>query len=299
MEKLPKKKIIVTGASGFIGARLMELLHPNYDIQPLSLRGVSVADLPLAGVDCIIHLAGKAHDIKNAEEKPYFDINYELTSTLAERAIEENVAHFIYISTVKVYGEPNGDAFDEHSICKPQDAYGKSKLLAEEYLQSVESSDFKVAIVRPPMVYGPHAKGNIIKLMELASRPYPLPLANIRNQRSLVFIDNLIALIAHIVDQQAFGVFVAGDERPVSSSFLIQTLQKELGKLPRLFTLPTFLRQLIRYSKPALYERLFGSFVVENVKTNQQLDYQPPYTTEYGIAKMVEWYKNDNAQRIL
>lgn len=292
-------KIAVTGASGFIGKRLLELWSSKYAVQPLSLRAVSIADLPLDGIDCLVHLAGKAHDMKSSEEAPYFAINYELTKALADRALVQGVSHFIFVSTVKVFGDANDEEFNEQSECNPQDAYGKSKLLAEQYLQSIASDTFKVSIVRPPMVYGPYAKGNVIKLMRLADKPYPLPFANIQNRRSVVFVDNLVAMIEHIINNKAEGIFIAGDMEPVSSLFLMEEIRKSMAKPTRLFALPIWLRRFIQYSNPALHDRLFGSFVVQTMQTNQRLNFTPPFTTKYGIAKMVEWYRNAFKTRAL
>ncbi len=292
MPDKPKKTILLTGASGFIGSRFLELLDTEYNIKTVSFQHSKVNDVNLNGIDCIVHLAGKAHAMKETEEQVYFDINYELTKSLADKATLQGVRHFIFISSVKVYGEYIDNELNETSPCTPDDAYGQSKLMAEKYLQSIQNEAFKVAIVRPPMVYGPGAKGNIIKLMQLASTKYPLPFGNIQNLRSVVFIDNLVLLLRTIIEQKAFGIFIGGDQQPVSSSFLIKEIRKNLHKEPLLFPIPHFIRGLIKKRKPALYHRLFGSFIINTTYTNQQLAYEPPFTTAYGISKMVEWYNN-------
>lgn len=208
MNDKSKKTILLTGASGFIGSRFLELLGAEYDIKTVSFQHSTVEELNLERIDCIVHLAGKAHEMKETEERLYFEVNYELTKSLADKARLQGVPHFIFISSVKVYGEYIDGELNETSPCTPDDAYGRSKLMAEKYLQSIQNETFKVAIVRPPMVYGPGAKGNIIKLMQLASTKYPLPFGNIQNQRSVVFVDNLVLLLQAIAEKK----------RPASSS---------------------------------------------------------------------------------
>jgi UDP-glucose 4-epimerase len=164
--------------------------------------------------------------------------------------------------------------------------------MAEEYLLSISSNTFKVAIVRPPLVYGPRVKGNMIKLLQLAEKNIILPLGNIGNKRSMVFIDNLVALINNIINKQASGIFIAGDARPISTDELVCLMRRFLHNNSRLVSIPAFLRTIIKKVKPALYVRLFGSFVVDNGGTNKLLNFTPPYSTEYGIGKMVHWYRS-------
>jgi nucleoside-diphosphate-sugar epimerase len=284
-------KMAVTGATGFVGQRLLEYNKKRFDIVPVALRTQDPATLNLQGVDAVVHLAGKAHDMGQVDDSVYFTINYELTKTLADRAKKQGVKQFVYISSTKVYGDDVHETLNEQSTCTPTDAYGASKLKAEQYLQSISSDAFKVAIVRPPLVYGPRVKGNVIRLLHLANKNYPLPFGNSRNARSMVFIDNLIELINTIVIKGATGVFVAGDLEPVSTDKLISLIRKYLGNNKGLISVPGIFRSIIKKVKPGLYIRLFGSFVVDNRNTNRQLSFKPPYTTEYGVEQMVKWFK--------
>jgi nucleoside-diphosphate-sugar epimerase len=286
-------RIAVTGANGFVGKRFMEYKPGKYDLRPVSLRGVNPAGINLKDVDVIVHLAGKAHDMAEQDEKIYFDINYRITKELADHANRSGVPHFIYISTVKVYGEGGDEPLNEYAACLPEDPYGKSKLEAEQYLQSIEGLRFAVSIVRPPVVYGPGVKGNIIRLMAAIYKGRPLPLGNTRNQRSMVFLDNLIELVHRIIDTRMAGIFVAGDERPLSTDGLIKLIGKHLHGKSRLVSVPGFMRKLLKAVKPGLYKRLFGSFVIDNSDSNKRLNFTPPYSTEYGIEQMVKWYKHD------
>ncbi len=285
--------IAVTGANGFVGQRFMRYKTEKYKLVPVPLRSTKPQSISLQNVDAIVHLAGKAHDMKLRDEKVYFDINYALTKELAEHALRSGVKHFIYISSVKVYGEGSDTPLDEASPCHPEDPYGRSKLKAEEYLQTLQDPEFTISIVRPPVVYGPGVKGNIIRLLEAIDKGSMLPLGNTRNQRSMVFLDNLIELLHRIIDSRASGIFVAGDEQPLSTDGLIQLISNKLGRKTRLLSIPGFMRKLMSMVKPGLYKRLFGSFVVDNSGTNKRLNFTPPYSTDHGIEQMVKWYKQE------
>lgn len=284
-------KIALTGASGFVGNRFVEYNKGKFDILPVSLQEKKVTDFDLTGIDAVVHLAGKAHEMKPIPDKVYYDVNYKLTKDLAEHAKIQGVSHFVFISTTKVYGDEAGSILDEGSLCNPDDAYGKSKFQAEELLRYMADGAFKVAIIRPPLVYGPGVKGNMIRLLELANKNIPLPFQKAGNARSIVFVDNLIELLNLVIEKQASGLLIAGDEKPVSSDELIRLIRKYLGRKDGLVFVPGFLRVILKAARPSLYTRLFGSFVVDNGETNKALAFIPPYSTEYGIAQMVIWFK--------
>lgn len=272
----------------------MQYNRDRYITVPVPLRGQDCSTLDVSGIDVVVHLAGKAHQMQQIDDQVYFDVNYDLTRQLADRAKQQGVKQFIYISSTKVYGDDIREELDEQSPCLPTDAYGASKLKAEQYLQSIAGDNFTVAIIRPPLVYGPEVKGNMIRLLQLANKNYPLPFGHSRNARSMVFVDNLLALINRVVEQGAGGIFVAGDQRPVATDELIGLIRKYLGRNRGLVTVPGPLRAVIKIIRPALYTRLFGSFVVNSHGTNRQLDFVPPCSTEQGVAEMVRWFKQAN-----
>src|SRR4051812_6859531 len=136
------KRIGVTGVSGFVGKRWLQYNKDKYAIIPLSLRDGDCSAISLEGVDAIVHLAGKAHQMEPIEDHVYFDVNYELTRQLADRAKEQGVGHFIYISSTKVYGDHVKETLNEQSPCHPDDAYGASKFKAEEYVRSLAGDNF-------------------------------------------------------------------------------------------------------------------------------------------------------------
>lgn len=285
--------VLVTGANGFIGQRFMKYKTGRYRLTPVSLRNTDPSSIHLAGVDVIVHLSGKAHDMQLQDEQVYMDINYGITKGLAEHAKQSGVRHFIFISTVKVYGEGGGEVLDENSACHPEDPYGRSKLKAEQHLQSLQSDSFTVSIVRPPVVYGPGVKGNILRLLDAIHKGRPLPLGKTGNQRTVVFLDNLIELIHRIIDKRESGIFIPGDARPVSTDELIRTMSEKAGKKITLLSIPGIMRSMMKMVKPGLYKRLFGSFVIDTSGTNRRLDFTPPYSTQQGIADMVNWYKHN------
>jgi UDP-glucose 4-epimerase len=285
-------KIAVTGTTGFVGNRYIRIPYKDYNKIPLNLRTETTEQMDLQGVNTIVHFAGKAHEMQPIPEGIYFKVNFDLTKELAERAKAAGVAHFIYISSTKVYGDEINGVVNEDSDCLPVDAYGKSKRMAEEFLLSMQSPEFAVAIIRPPLVYGPGVKGNMIRLLELAEKNIPLPFGNSGNARSMVYLDNLVALINHVIDKKAAGVFIGGDALPLSTDRLITLMRKSLGRKPGLISIPSFMRKILKKMRPDMYIRLFGSFEVDNSGTNKKLNFTPPYSSEEGIHEMVKWYLN-------
>jgi UDP-glucose 4-epimerase len=180
------------------------------------------------------------------DDSEYFKVNVDITKTLATKAKAAGVKHFIYISSVKVYGKEDRGMITEKSECFPEDAYGKSKLQAEQFLQTIQDENFKVAIVRPPMVYGAGVKGNMDRLIHLCQKKHPLPFGNIGNLRTMVFVDNLVELLNTIIDQQAQGIFIPGDKKPISTDVLIQMIKQSLGEKDNLISIPKFLRKIIK-----------------------------------------------------
>ena len=283
--------ILITGASGFIGQRFLTYNVKKYVLITVSLQAVHPANIDFSDIYTIVHFAGIAHQMKRIEDKVYFDINFELTKEFADAAKRAGVAHFVFISTTKVFGEHQNQVLSETSPCNPQnDPYAESKLQAEQYLQSIEDANFTVSIVRPPLVYGPGVKGNLIRFLHLADKNWPLPFANIANRRTMVYLDNLVELINRIVDTRKSGVFLAGDTHPISTTLLLTEMRLKMSKSPRLFVLPGPMRQMLQKWRPEMVLRLWGSQEMDTRSTNERLGFTPPYSIQHGIADMVEWY---------
>jgi UDP-glucose 4-epimerase len=232
--------------------------------------------------------------MQGAPEEQYFKINRDLDYEVAKRAKEHGVKHFVLMSTAKVFGESttNKPAYNENSDCKPLDAYGKSKYEAEKLIHDLEDDNFKVAIVRSPLVYGAGVKANMYNLLKLVDRLPILPLGGVQNKRSIVYVGNLIALLKHIIEVQASGVFIAGDRLSLSTTELTQIIGRAFNKSILLPQVP-FIRSIVGKLKPTIIERLFGSLELDNSLTNKILGFVPPFSTEEGIKEMVEWYKHN------
>lgn len=287
----PAMKILMTGADGFVGQYLSAELSPVHNIRKLSFSTYETEEL--GEIDIVVHLAALVHQMKGAPEEEYFRVNTEKTIVLAKRAKECGVKHFIFMSTVKVYGEKTSSKpFNEDSSCSPEDAYGQSKLSAEMKLRDMEDANFTVSIVRSPLIYGEHVKANMLNLMELINKVPILPFGGIFNKRSLVYVGNLTAMIQEIIIQQKSGVFLASDKQTVSTTQLIEMLVDAMDKKRRLISLPSFLRKFLLIIRPGLYERLFGNLEIDNHQTLQSLHFLPPFSTKEGIRRMMKYYMN-------
>jgi nucleoside-diphosphate-sugar epimerase len=286
------KTILLTGGSGFVGQRYIVYSKDSYIIKPVSLQKKNISEVAFKNIDVIVHLAGMAHQMQKIDDQIYFDVNYTLTKNFADAAKSAGVKHFIFVSTIKVFGEYQKGVLTEKAPCLPQnDPYGESKLKAEQYLQSIENDNFIISIIRPPLIYGPGVKGNLIRFLELGNKPYPLPFKNLKNRRTMVFLDNFIELINRIIETKQSGIFLASDENPISTEKLISEIRLNLGKKPNLFETPDFIKKMLGLVKPEFTLRLFGSLEMDASDSFKRLDFKPPYSIEYGIKRMVDWYK--------
>lgn len=279
-------KILLTGATGFIGTHFMGRNHSEC-IVPFSFRQDDIRSFDLTGYDAIIHLGALVHQMNGAEAQEYDSINTTRTLELAHKAKHSGVKHFLFMSTIKVYGEETETPYTENSLCQPKDPYGQSKLKAEQELFRLADAGFIVSVIRSPVVYGSGVKGNIHKLIQLTQRFPLLPLGSTRNRRSIVFVGNLCALMETILYKAKGGIFLASDANPVSTTELIQTMAKAMRKKTFLFHLPLF-ESLLKRFFPLLHQRLFGNLVLNDAHTRQQLDFSPPYSTNEGIRQMIE-----------
>lgn len=284
-------RLIITGSSGFIGQNFVKS-NTDFSITEVDLLNKKLKDVDFSNCDVILHLAAIVHQMKGAPEEEYFKINRDLAFDVAKKAKSEGVKQFVFLSTVKVYGESTTGktAWNEYSECNPVDSYGKSKFEAEKLLLSLQAENFSVAVVRSPLVYGVGVKANMYSLVRLVNRYPILPLAGISNVRSMVFVGNLIALLSHIIKMKAQGVFIAGDKYPLSTTQLTKLIAKTSERKIFLVKIPRYAISLMKKASPKIVERLFGSLEVDNSFTNKRLEFDPPCTTAEGIKIMVEWY---------
>jgi len=279
-------KLLLTGARGFIGNYFHDNYAEKYDIKTFSFQSDSIESLKLENIDIIIHLSALVHQMGGAEQKEYFRINVDNTITLAQKSKKIGVKHFIFMSSVKVYGEETDTPYTEATICHPQDDYGLSKLEAEQKLKKLEDENFIVSIIRTPIVYGYGVKANIKNLIGLVQKVPVLPFGNIQNRRSMVYIGNICYLVDEIIIQEKSGFFLASDDKPLSTTELIQLIAKELNKNVFLIQIP-FFKTLLKIIKHSFYKRLYESLEIDNSNTMRKLNLQNPYSTEQGIHCMI------------
>lgn len=292
-------RILVSGSSGFVGSNYQAHSIYKDSLDLISLQNQKVKEINFKGISHVVHLAGIAHRMDQPSGEIYYKVNRDLTFDFAQRAKEQGVKQFVFISTVKVYNDTGeGDLyFNEQSPCEPTDDYGKSKLEAERKLIYLQDEDFTISIVRPPLIYGKGVKGNLDKLMNLIQTKSWAPLGGIGNKRSMVYVKNLIALIDHLVGKNKAGIYIAGDNKLISTTYLAELIKKHLGKEPKFNKLPSLFRNVIKILKPNIFNRLFCSYVVDHTNSANYLNYKNPYSVEEGIQEMVEHFiksKNTN-----
>lgn len=280
------KNVLLTGASGFIGSYFKNKYSEKYNIKTFSFLNDSLKELSLSNIDTIIHLSALVHQMAGASKEEYEKVNVAQTLMLAKKAQERGVNHFIFMSTVKVYGEETNIAYSEQSDCKPIDDYGKSKLKAELELQKLEDDDFKVSIIRTPIVYGYGVKANMRNLINLVNKVSILPFGKIENRRNFVYIGNLIDLIDTIIEKKKSGMFLASDDMSISTTRLINLISKELDKKLYLIKIP-FFEMLLKILKPNLHKRLYRNLEIDNTITKESLNFKNKYTVEDGIKYMI------------
>lgn len=287
-------KVTITGASGFVGSNLIEFLNKSNQIDKISLRFESPM-LTEISCDAIIHLAGKAHDLKKVSKpREYYEANFELTRHLFDVFLESSAKVFVFISSVKAVSDEEKDMLTEIKIPNPQTHYGKSKLLAENYILSKELPEWKrIFILRPCLIHGPGNKGNLNLLYHLVSKGIPWPLGNFENQRSFCSIGNLCFVINEILENENIpsGIYNIADNKTISTNQLIsliansqnknenilrisKTLILSLAKLGDFFRLPLNSERL---------QKLTESYVVSNQKIVNAIGKPLPLKTEEGL----------------
>ena len=275
-------KLLLTGASGFIGSYFRNKYSKKHNIKSFSFLNDDLKNIDLTHIDTVIHLSALVHQMGGASKEEYERVNIAQTLELAKKAKENAVKHFIFMSTVKVYGEEANIPYTEKSDCNPQDEYGKSKLKAELELQKLQDDDFKVSIIRTPIVYGYGVKGNIKSLIALLNKVPILPFGDIENKRSMIYVGNLCHLIGTLIKKPKSDIFLACDDNTISTKSLIELIAHELNRKIYLIKIP-FFKELLKLFKPSLYKRLYKSLEIDNTHTKEILGYRNLYTIEEGI----------------
>jgi UDP-N-acetyl-alpha-D-quinovosamine dehydrogenase len=308
-------RVLVTGASGFIGAALCrELLARGHEVRaavrrmtgpasaPGELRRVLVEDVGgefdwrplLEGVDTVVHLAAIAH--RSSREAEIRRVNFHGTARLAQAACGL-ARRFVFMSSVKVHGEDSGDgAYTEMDPERPQDAYGRSKLEAEHFLADLsDRTGMELVLIRPPLVYGPGVKANFLRLLRWIDSGLPLPFAAVRNRRSLIYLGNLVDAITRCVGHpRALGPFLVGDNEVVSTPQLVAHIARALGRPARLVRVPLGALRLAGAitGRGGEIRRLTGNLVVDTSRLRRLLEWRPPCTLDEGLAETVRWFRS-------
>jgi UDP-N-acetyl-alpha-D-quinovosamine dehydrogenase len=308
-------RVLVTGASGFVGSALCgELLARGHSVRAAvrrpgasaqrapELHEICVPDLAgefdrrelLGGVDAIVHLAALAH--RNVGEAELRHANFDATVRLAESATGL-VRRFVFVSSVKVHGEESGErAFVETDGLRPEDAYGRSKLDAERFLTDwAARSGMELALVRPPLVYGPGAKANFLRLLRWIDSGLPLPFAGLRNRRSLICLGNLVDVLARCVAHPAaLGAFLVSDDGAVSTPDLLSRTARALERPARLVPVPSGVLKLAGAitGRSREIRSLTASLEVDASKARRVLEWRPRWTLDEGLAETVRWFRS-------
>lgn len=287
-------KVVITGATGFVGSNLIPYLaERKINVQPVNRVELN-STVKLDDVDCIVHLAGKAHDLKNvANPEEYYQVNFALTKKLFDAFLQSGASKFIFLSSVKAVADSVSGVLTEDVEPNPKTDYGKSKLMAEQYIQQQPLPEGKsYYILRPCMIHGPGNKGNLNLLYKFVSKGIPYPLAAFKNRRSFLSIGNLCMIIQELLNQDLkSGVYNVSDDEPLTVNQVITVLAAAQGKKCRLWKINPGLVRLTakigdHFKLPLNSERLnklTENYVVENAKIKQAIHKKLPLSSMEGL----------------
>jgi len=277
-------KVFITGARGFIGSSLIKSINGIY-FKKFSFTKDSIKDINLENFDSVIHLSSIVHSSKDLSWNKYQEININNTLNLAKKAKKAGVKQFVFMSTIKVYGEGSAIALTETSKCMPEDNYAMSKFIAEEELLKLKSNSFRVVIIRSPLVYGKNPKGNILKVIKLINITRWLPFGGIKNKRSMVSIHNLSKMIEIILKKEIEGIFLANDDKPVSTSEFISLVGESINKKVYLFKFAP-IKILLKYFRPKIYKRIYTDFFIDNSYSKSRLGIKTQLSMESYLRNL-------------
>ncbi|WP_172149249.1 UDP-glucose 4-epimerase family protein [Pseudomonas tumuqii] len=318
-------RIVLTGASGFVGRCLLnELLEAEHQVTAVLRRqadgvdprtSVQVIDdfarslnwgALLNGQEIVVHCAARVHVMNDTSSDPLTEfrkVNVEGTLNLARQAAAAGVRRFIFISSIKVNGEGTALAAPYRGDAQPApaDPYGISKMEAEQGLRALAvETGMAVVIIRPVLVYGPGVKANFLSMMSWLHKGVPLPFGAIHNRRSLVALDNLVDLIVTCIDHPAAAnqTFLVSDGEDLSTSELLRRMGVALGKPARLLPVPSWMLEAgaAMLGKKALSQRLCGSLQVDISKTRELLNWTPPVSVDEALRKTAKHFLEQHAK---
>ena len=316
------KSVLLTGATGFLGGSILRAIlksetfnrvsvavRSSTNLWPSNVDLINVGDqtpstdwsTALVSISCVIHCAARVHVMQEAATDPLAEfrrVNVQGTLNLAQQAAQAGVRRFIFVSSIKVNGESTqlGSPFHADDDPAPQDAYGVSKMEAEQGSRALAAeTGMEVVIIRPPLVYGSGVKANFAAMMRWLSRGIPLPFGAIHNKRSFVALDNLVDLILTCLTHPAAAnqIFLVSDGEDVSTTELLSRIGQAMGKPAHLVPVPAGLIKFVAniLGKGDVAQRLCGSLQVDIEKTRRLLGWNPPLTLNEGLKKAADGFK--------
>ncbi len=317
--------VLITGATGFVGRAVWPLfrgrgLRTRAALRRLPPPGAAAPGDELAvvgsldsdtdwsraleGVDAVVHLAGLAHIVRNpspTQRAAYRTVNANATAALARAAARQGVRRLVFASSARVLGETSpGRPWTERDAPQPPDDYARSKWEAEQRLAEIAAAtSLEVAVLRPPLIYGPGVRANFLRLLEAVARGWPLPLGALANRRSFLYVGNFADAIVSALEHPAAagGTFLVADAEIVSTPELVARIAQALGRPARLWRVAP---DLLDTAAAALgrrddFRRLAGDFVLDTTAVHTALGWRPPYTLEQGLAETARWFRARHA----
>ena len=294
------KSLFITGGSGFVGSNLIKLFSSIYEIVSYK-KGALVQ----VNQDVVIHLAGKAHDLKNVSSSDeYYKVNTELTKEIFDAFLTSEAKVFITLSSVKAVADEVEGELTEEVTPNPITHYGKSKLLAEQYIlsQPIPAGN-RVYILRPCMIHGPGNKGNLNLLYSLVSKGLPWPLGLFENSRSYLSIENLCFIIKELIDREDIpsGVYNVADDGPLSTNEVIKLIAESKGKKARILNLNKNLIKVLARVGDLLklplnserLQKLTESYVVSNAKIKAALGKPLSVSSKEGLMRTFQSFADN------
>ncbi len=294
------KSIFITGSTGFVGSNIIQYFNPEFEFYIFSKsEEININQ------EVVLHLAGKAHDLKNASSvQEYYDVNTELTKEVFNNFLQSDAKVFITLSSVKAAADELNEELTEEFFPNPITHYGKSKLLAEQYILSkIIPEGKRVYILRPCMIHGPGNKGNLNLLYNIVSKGLPWPLGRFENKRSFCSINNLCFIINDLIqnDQIPSGIYNIADDDPLSTNELIKLISECQNKNYNIWNVPKFL--INTFAKigdilklPFNSERLVKlteTYIVSNSKIKNTINKPLPLSSRDGLKTTLNSFKID------
>ncbi|MES2838617.1 MAG: NAD-dependent epimerase/dehydratase family protein [Bacteroidota bacterium] len=299
-----KIEILVIGGNSFVAKSFVNYNKINCNITLVSRTKSqntnvivvedynTISDEVFKNKNVVINCTAIVHQKTKIEDSIYFDVNHKLAIKLANQAKQNGVKQFIQFSTIAVYG--NVEEINNTTKEKPINAYGKSKLLADIDLKKLISETFAVTIFRAPLIYGgENPPGNMLRLVKLVEKGFPLPFGNANGTRDFINIKNLVQYIENVITENKSGLFLVTDNTAISTKDLVKSIAKILNKKITLLPLPRLVLSVLKKLKPEIFDKLFGTLKIEPSKN---LSISTNHTIESGLEDMIQYYlKNKNS----